>query len=135
MIWFALILVFLIIEAMTLNLVTIWLAFGSICAFISTYFTDNIIIQLTVFVVVTVISLLITKPLVNKIMVKKDEKTNFDRIIGQIGIVTQEIKKHENGRIRIDGKSWMASSTKEIKKGSEVEILKIEGAKVLVKER
>ena len=135
MIWFALILVFLIIEAITLNLVTIWFAFGSICAFISTYFTDNIIIQLIVFVVVTAISLLVTRPIVNKLMIKKNEKTNFDRIIGQIGIVTSNIKKHENGRVKIDGKSWMACSTKEIKEESEVEILKIEGAKVIVKER
>ena len=46
MIWFALIFVFLIIEAMSLNLVTIWFAFGSLCTFITTYFTENIIIQL-----------------------------------------------------------------------------------------
>ncbi len=135
MIWFALVFLFLIVEAMTLNLITIWFAFGSLCAFISTYFTDNIIIQLIVFVVSTAISLLLTKPLLEKYLKVGKEKTNFDRIIGQIGIVTKEIKKHENGRVKVDGKSWMATSDKNIKEGSEVEILKIEGAKIIVKEK
>ena len=51
MIWFVLIFVFLIIEAMSLNLITIWFAFGSLCAFISMYFTENIVIQLIVFTI------------------------------------------------------------------------------------
>ena len=135
MIWFALIFVFLIIEAITLNLVTIWFAFGSICAYITSYFTENIIIQLIVFVITSSVSLLLTKPLVEKYFKKNKVSTNFDRIIGQIGIVTKTIKKHEGGRVKIDGKDWMAISDKEIKNGSEVEILKIEGAKIIVRKK
>ena len=135
MIWFALIFVFLIIEAITLNLVTIWFAFGSICAYITTYFTENLLIQLTVFVITSALSLLITKPFLEKYIKKHKESTNFDRIIGQIGIVTRDIKKHENGRVKIDGKDWMAASEKEIKEGTEVEILKIEGAKLIVRKK
>jgi len=135
MIWFALIFVFLIIEAITLNLVTIWFAFGSICAYITSYFTENIIIQLIVFVVVSGLSLLLTKPLLEKHLKKHKEKTNLDRVIGQIGIVVKDIKKHENGRVKVDGKEWMSTSEKEIKKGTEVEILKIEGAKLIVRKK
>ena len=135
MIWFALVFVFLIIEAITLNLVTIWFAFGSLCAFITTYFTDNILIQSIVFIVFTIVSLLVTKPFLEKFIHKEKEKTNYDRIIGQIGIVTKDIKKHENGRVKVDGKSWMAVSEKDIKEGAEVKILKIEGAKIIVKEK
>ena len=135
MIWFALVFVFLIIEAMTLNLVTIWFAFGSLCAFITTYFTDNIVIILLVFVLSTGLSLLLTKPLLEKFLKSKGEKTNFDRIIGQIGVVTRDIRKHETGRVKIDGKDWMAISKDEIKRNSEVEILQIEGAKLIVRKR
>ena len=136
MVWFALIFVFLIIEAITLNLVTIWFAFGSICAYITSYFTENIIIQLIVFTVTTVISLILTKPFVEKLLKKGNkESTNFDRIIGKIGIVTKTIKKHECGRVKIDGKDWMAVSKEEIKTGTEVEILKIEGAKIIVRKK
>lgn len=135
MVWFALIFVFIIIEAITLNLVTIWFAFGSICAYITSYFTENIIIQLIVFTVVSTVSLLLTKPFVEKYIKKNKESTNFDRIIGQIGIVTKEIKKHDSGRVKIDGKDWMAISEKNIKEGMEVEILKIEGAKIIVRKK
>ena len=57
MIWFILIIAFLIIEALSFNLITIWFSFGSLCAFISTYFTDNLIIQIAVFTFFTIISL------------------------------------------------------------------------------
>ena len=133
MIWFALVFVFLIIEALTTNLVTIWFAFGSICAFITSYFTDNVIIQLIVFTFVSAVSLLLTKPILEKHLKINKEKTNYDRIIGKIGIVTKDITKKENGRVKIDGKDWMAISDTEIKKGVEVEILKIEGVKLIVK--
>ena len=135
MVWFALIFLFLIAEAMTLNLVTIWFAFGSLCAFICSYFTENIVIQLIVFTIFTVISLLLTKPLLEKYLKIGKEKTNYDRIIGKIGIVTKDIKKHDGGRVKIDGKDWMAISDRTIKKDSEVEIMKIEGVKLIVKER
>ena len=135
MVWFALVFVFLIFEAITLNLVTIWFAFGSVCAYIASYFTENIIIQLVVFSLATLISLLFTKPLLDKFIKKNSESTNFDRIIGKIGIVISPIKKHDYGRVKIDGKDWMAISEKNIKKGTEVEILKIEGAKVIVRRK
>ena len=70
MIWFILIFAFLIIEALSFNLITIWFAFGSLCAFISTYFTDNLIIQIVVFTFFTIISLIFTKPLLDKFINK-----------------------------------------------------------------
>ena len=136
MVWFALVFVFLIFESITLNLVTIWFAFGSICAYITSYFTENILIQLIVFTITTAISLIFTKPIVEKLIKKNcKESTNYDRIIGKIGLVTKTIKKHENGRVKIDGKDWMAISKDEIEEGSEVEILKIEGAKIIVRKK
>ena len=135
MVWFALIFLFLIIEAMSLNLITIWFAFGSLCAFTCSYFTDSIVIQLIVFALATLISLLFTRPLLEKFLKNVKEKTNCDNIIGKIGIVTKDIKKHENGRVKIDGKDWMAISKDEIKKDEEVEILQIEGVKLIVRKK
>ena len=90
MIWFVLIFAFLIIEALSFNLITIWFAFGSLCAFISTYFTDNLIIQIVVFTFFTIISLIFTKPLLDKFINKNVTKTNIDIIIGKIGIVDRK---------------------------------------------
>ncbi len=135
MIWFILIFAFLIIESITMNLVTIWFAFGSLCSFISTYFTDNIIIQFIVFIVFTTLSLIFTKPILDKYIKNNIMKTNIDMVIGKIGLVTQDITPLKNGRVSVLGKSFMASSDEEIKKGSNVEVLKIEGVKIIVKKK
>lgn len=133
--WFIAIFVFLIIEALTLNLVTIWFAFGSLCAFISVYFTDNLIIQLIVFIIMTSLSLILTRPLVNKYIKKNIEKTNVDKVMGKIGIALTDIEPLKNGRVKVDGKNWMASSEEKIKKDDKIEVLKIEGAKVIVRKK
>ena len=134
MIWFIAVFVFLIIEALTTNLVTIWFAVGSLFAFISTFFTDSLVIQLIVFSVFSIITLIITKPLVKK-YIKKDETTNYDRIIGKTAVVIKKITKHENGRVKIDGKDWMAASLQTIDINKEVIVIKIDGVKLIVKEK
>ena len=133
--WLIAIFSFLIIEALTLNLVTIWFAFGSLCAFISTYFTDNIIIQLIVFIIASTLSLIITRPIFNKYVKNNIEKTNIDRVTGKTGIALTNIEPLKNGRVKVDGKDWMAASEEKIKKDEKVYVLKIEGAKVIVKKK
>ena len=64
----------------------------------------------------------------------KESRTNLDRVVGMNGIVTQDIDKLKPGEVKVDGKMWTAISDKEIKKGKVVEILKIEGVKLKVKE-
>ncbi len=135
MIWFILVFAFLLIEALSFNLITIWFALGSLCAFISSYFTDNVLIQITIFIITTVISLIFTKPLFDKYIKKNIEKTNFDMIIGKTGIVTKEIDPLKKGRVTVDGKSWLASSEDLIEEGSKVKVLKIEGAKIIVEKK
>ena len=103
-------------------------------AFISTYFTDNLIIQIVVFTFFTVISLIFTKPLLDKFINKNVTKTNIDMIIGKIGIVTKEINELSPGRVKVSGKDWMAVSNSHIDEGKKVRVLKIEGAKIIVRE-
>lgn len=133
-IWLIVFLVLLFIEIVTVNLVSIWFAIGALVSFIISIFIDNITIELTAFVAVSVLTLLLTKSLVNKIKNKNIEKTNLDRVIGKIGIVTMTITKLEPGEVKVDGKKWSAISNKKINVGSKVEILSIDGVKLLVKE-
>ena len=133
-IWLIVFLVLLFIEIVTVNLVSIWFAIGALVSFIISIFIDNITIELTAFVAVSVLTLLLTKGLVNKIKNKNIEKTNLDRVIGKIGIVTTPITKLEPGEVKVDGKKWSAISNKKINVGSKVEILSIDGVKLLVKE-
>jgi membrane protein implicated in regulation of membrane protease activity len=133
--WLLVIFAFLLIEAFTMNLVTIWFAFGALCAFISVYFTDNLVIQLIVFLVFSIISLILTRPILKKYINCNIEKTNIDKVIGQIGIALTDIEPLKNGRVKVDGKNWMATSEDKIKENEKVEVLKIEGAKIIVRKK
>jgi len=131
--WILLGIILFVIEICTINLVSIWFAFGALVTGILSIFVKDITIQIIVFILVSAISLIFTKPLAKKI--KKDiEPTNLDRVIGKIGIVTEEINKLEPGEVKVDGKKWSAISTKKIKKDSKVEILSIDGVKLKVRE-
>ena len=132
--WMIIFLVLLFIELVTVNLVSIWFAIGAFAAFLITYITDMVTIQIAVFIVVSSISLILTKKIVKKIKGGKVEATNLDRVIGKIGVVTEEITKLEPGEVKVDGKKWSAVSTKKISEGSKVEILSIDGVKLNVKE-
>ncbi len=134
MTWLAVFVLLLLIEAVSFNLITIWFALGALVTSVVSIYVDNTTIQLGVFVATSFISLLLTKPMVKKLMNKKTEHINLDRIIGMTGLVTQTIDNISTGEVKVDGKRWSAYSTKEIKEGSRVEILAINGVKLEVKE-
>ena len=134
LIWMIVFLVLLFIEIMTVNLVSIWFAIGALASFILTYFIDNIAIQIGVFIVVSIISLICTREIVRKIRNHDIERTNLDRVIGKIGVVTEEITRLEPGEVKVEGKKWSAIANKKISVGSKVEILSIDGVKLNVKE-
>ena len=86
-IWIGFAVFMLICEALTSQLVSIWFVIGGICAAISCIFTDNILIQSSVFIIVSFVCLIFTRPLVKKITKKKIEHTNSDSLIGRMGLV------------------------------------------------
>ena len=126
----------LICEALTTQLVSIWFVIGGVAAAVTCMFTDNILIQSIVFVVVSLAALIGTRPFVKKVMKKrKVEPTNSDRLIGRVGLVTDDIDNlHGKGTVNIDGKVWSAKSSNEseIKTGANVRIVAIEGVKLVV---
>lgn len=133
--WLILFVILIILELCTINLTTIWFAFGALLAYVTSLFFDNVIIQTTVFLVVSVATLIFTRPIVKKYLLKKPSRTNADMLIGKVGIVTKEIVKDNVGEVKIDGKYWSAKSNKRIKEGSKVEILSIEGVKLIVEKK
>lgn len=132
--WMIVFIVLICLELTTVNLVSIWFALGALFAFILSFFVSNTTWQIATFVTVSAISLLLTKDFVKKIRGNKVVATNLDRVIGQIGIVTEEINKLEPGEVKVDGKRWSAISSEKIKVGSKVEILSIDGVKLNVKQ-
>ena len=134
--WLILAGIFVIAEIATVGFLIFWLSLGSLCAMLTSFFTDNIIIQTAVFVVTSVLFIFLTRPLAKKIA-KTDNTlvTNAFSIIGKKAIVIKEINPTLGvGQIKIDGQVWTAKSTNEeiISEGTEVLILNIDGVKAVV---
>lgn len=130
-IWLIIIIVLGIIEAMTVNLVSIWFIISGLFALITSFIFDNFLIQFAIFVVLGVLLLITTRDILEKKLVSK-EKTNLDRIIGMKGVVTEEIDMFQIGEVKVDGKAWSAVSNTKLEVGEVVKILRIEGVKLIV---
>ena len=136
--WIAVMIIFLLIEAATVNLVTIWFAVGALGAAISAGIGWNLAVQIVVFVVMSGIALAITKPLVTKLKKRKDFPTNADRILEREGIVTENIDPVSgSGQVKVLGQDWSAKSEDDrmILAGSKVVVRQIEGVKAVVEEK
>ena len=134
-IWLIAAAVFFLIEIATVGFLIFWLGIGALCAMITSFLTDNILIQTGVFVVVSAILIPITKPFVDKYLNKKTIPTNSYSILNKTGIVTKTITSPDGiGLVRVDGEVWSAKSNDnvEIKEGTEVEVIKIDGVKIIV---
>ncbi len=134
LIWLIISILLFIIEAATVNLFTIWFGLGAICAMIVALAGGNLIWQILVFAVVSVVLLAFTRPLAKKLI--KKTPTNSDSLIGKIAVVTQRVDNLEfTGEVKIDGKFWTARSVDDsvIEQGETVEITEISGVKLIVK--
>ena len=131
--WFIAFLVLLFIEIITINLVTIWFAIGALAALVTALITDSFVIQVIVFLVVSVIALLLTKPLIKKFKGFQVVPTNSDRVIGKVGEVTKKIEKNKYGEVKVFGNIWTAYADEELDVGTKVIVKEIEGVKLIVK--
>ncbi|MBR1481811.1 MAG: NfeD family protein [Ruminococcus sp.] len=137
-IWIGFAIAMAVCEAATTQLVSLWFVLGAVAAAVSTIFTPSIFIQLIVFLAVSALSLLITRPLVKRYRNRGDKvSTNADRLIGQMGIVTAPIEDpYTVGQVKVLGETWSAQSEiTPVKVGAKVEILEIVGVRLIVEER
>ena len=124
-----------IAEIITVGFLIFWLAIGALFAMVVSFFTDKIIIQTAVFVISSTVLIFATKPFVKKFAKTKDVKTNAYSIIGKNAIVTKDIDSiNGKGQIKVDSETWSALGKDDmnIEKGTEVEVLKIDGVKAIV---
>ena len=127
--------IFFIIEIASVGFLIFWLGIGALFAMVASFFTDNLLIQTTVFVISSSVLIPLTKPIVNKYFDDgKTIATNAYSLIGKVGIVTTEINTlNSTGQVKVNGEIWSAKANEDIKQGTEVEILKIDGVKLIVK--
>ena len=138
LVWFILFVIFVAAEIVTAGaLVSIWFCFGALAAMFAAMAGMSFTIQMVIFIAVSVVLLIFTKPFAKKLLNGRIEATNAPALIGKYGIVTEEINNIEAvGAVKIDGKIWTARSSDEreiIKEGAEVKILDIHGVKLIVK--
>ena len=134
--WLAAIVLFLILEAATVSLVSLWFAGGALAALIAAALGAVTAVQWVVFVLVSGILLALLWPLARKRLNRRHERTNADRLIGRAVLVTEQIDNlRETGEIKVNGVLWTAVSTDGaiLPVGSLVTIERIEGAKVYVR--
>ena len=138
MAWLALVVIMLVIEIITLGLTTLWFAGGALVAFIAALLGAPLVVQVILFLVVSVALLLITRPLAVKYFNKDRIKTNAESLIGAQGIVTSEIINLQGiGQVTVGGQEWSAKakdSQRNFQPGEVVDIVEIQGVKLIVEE-
>ena len=134
-VWIVAIIAFGVFEGVTAQLVSVWFVLGSVAGLIASLLGADLPLQIAIFAAVSLIALVLTRPLVNKYVKSKAEKTNADRCIGQNAVVLEEIDNLQSkGQVKTDGKVWTARSASGeiIPKDTIVTVEKIEGVKVIV---
>ena len=135
-VWVAVTIICVVIESLTLSLTTIW--FG-ISAFVMVFLAFTPLpfpAQLLVFVALAMVLLIFTKPVVKKKLSQKKIATNYERVIGQIAVVTKRITALEKGSVKINGMEWTAAVKEDttLEEGSKCMVEEIAGVTAYVKQ-
>ena len=123
-----------VIEIYTVGFFIFWFGIGALCALIVSFFTNNLFVQVAVFLVTSSLLVILTKPLMKK-FIKNDKTvpTNFFSLSGKQGIVTKKIDcSNSTGQVKVNGELWSAISDSDIEKDVKVKVLNIDGVKLKV---
>ncbi len=135
-IWLGIMVAAIIFEAITVQLVSVWFAGGALITAIVTMFVDlDIWAQILIFVSVSLLFMIIARPLIKDRLDKQKQPTNADSVVGKIAVVEEEIDNiNGKGCVKINGSAWTARSADGavIPRGANVRINKIEGVKLIV---
>lgn len=137
-IWLILVILMIVVEVATYQLVAVWFALGAAVALIVSLFDLSTTVQILVFVIVSLIALVLSRPMVKKLQSAPKEKTNADRIIGQTAKVLQPITPDQKGRVEVDGQDWAAAAQNKgdsFAAGEDVTIIRIEGVTLYVQKQ
>lgn len=135
MIWLLLIVAFLVAEAVTVTVISLWFAAGALAAMLASLTGGSVAFQATVFLAVSVLTLAALRPLVRKHLAPKLTRTNVDSVLGTTGFVTEDIDNvAAQGQVKLGGMYWTARSTSgaPLTKGTMIRVDRIEGVKVFV---
>ena len=133
-VWFIIIVLGALIEINTMDLTSIWFSAGALFAFIIAIAAGPLWLQITVFVVTSLVLIALVRPVTKKYLKTNVVHTNTDRLVGKVATCTKMIPVGDRGEVKIDGKYWMAVTTSQddIEPDEKVEVLAVEGVKLVV---
>lgn len=134
-IWLGITIVSAIVELITIDLISIWFTIGGIGALITYALGLSQTVQIVVFVILSVICIVASRPLAKKYLKTQTVSTNYDRVIGQHGLVLKKIDADTRGEVKVLSTEWSASSVDNstLEVGDYCEILAVKGAHLVVK--
>lgn len=135
-VWLLLLIIFIIVELATMGLTTIWFAAGALVAALAAVVNAPLVVQVGLFLVVSIALMFFTRPLAVRYFNKERIKTNVESMVGRQAIVISEIDNLEGiGQVTVGGQEWAARSLDEnlkIPVGTVVFVRAISGVKLLV---
>ncbi len=135
-IWLILLVVLLVIEIITLGLSTIWFAGGAVVAFIAALLGAPTAVQVILFLIVSILLLVFTRPVAVKYLNRTRVRTNVESLIGKKAVVSETIDNMKSaGHVTVNGLEWMARSQDDgeiIEKEEIIRIVRVEGVKLIV---
>ena len=133
--WAVAVVAFVILELATVGLASIWFALGALCALIAALLGAPLWLQIVCFALVSVATLLLTRPLAKKYINSRTMATNADRVIGSKAVVKERIDALAGtGAVLADGKMWSARTVNgaAAEPGEIVTVREIQGVKLIV---
>ena len=135
-VWLCLCVVFVIIEFATQGITTIWFAGGSVLGLFAAALDASLLVQIILFLVVSVVLLIFTRPALAKIFNGRLEKTNIETLMGVVAVVSEDIDNLKSvGTVLVNGMEWSARSISDsvvCRKDEKVVVKNIEGVKLIV---
>ena len=135
--WLVLAIVFAAVELATVGLVSIWFAAGAFAALLVAVLHGNLILQVIVFLAVSIVLLVSTRSWAKKYLNSKIQKTNVDSVIGEKTRLTERVSNlHQTGKAVVLGQEWTARAAHDneiIEQGELVEVVAVSGVKLIVK--
>ena len=135
--WAALVIIFALIEVFTFGLTTVWFAIGAlVMVFLSIPKIINLPVQILIFLAISALLMIFTRPLAIKKLKMGKEKTNVDSLVGKHALVMKKISEFEKGEVKVGGLIWSARAedSTEIPEGVKCEVLRVEGVQLIVKQ-
>jgi membrane protein implicated in regulation of membrane protease activity len=133
--WLLVVIGFVVAEGFTLGLTFIWFAGGALLSMLVSFFGFGLWLQIIAFIVVSAVMLIYTRPIAIKFFKIGATKTNVDSLIGKQGVVIKTLEPFTMGHVKVKGQIWSAKPSDDeiIAEGETVEVVEIDGVKLIVK--